>query len=91
MSTAGNEVSRGLQNDRGGVLNSDGLTFLDRSSEGGVGLRNGYDVSEALVNFNPCRIEPFNEAFEGSRKPLLAGFIHKPTGRRYWIINVHQK
>jgi hypothetical protein len=64
---------------------------LEGQDEVRVGVEGLNDVDEAMVNFNPCKIEPLNEAFKNSRKPLLAGFVHKPTGNRYWIANVHQK
>ena len=42
-----------------------------------------------MLNYNPCRIAPSNQAFDNSRKPLLCGFLDLVTGKRYWIINVH--
>lgn len=65
-----------------------GLTFLDKP--GGNALSSVEVIKNASgieLSFNPGRIEPFNEAFKESRKPLVGEF--RFNGHPIIVIGLH--
>jgi len=64
----------------------------DDGGQPGGNIRNAFLFDESRVELLPDSLERIGEdepAFAGSRKPLLARFRHRATGRVVVLVNVH--
>ncbi|KAG8816646.1 hypothetical protein FRC19_011897 [Serendipita sp. 401] len=72
------------------LYKSDRLKLVDPNFGGALDKTEAVNKNGTIgLTFNPGRIEPANEAWAATRKPLVAQFKSIPSGEDIFAINVH--